>query len=147
MISKLVKTLRTLETHAKYELHLTSGHAPAGCYLCRAKPIKAYKHWKIIENEFPYDEVATESHILVPLRHAKEEVLGIAARREYKKIRGELHEKYDMIAENTHKQKSIPEHYHLHLMQIRERLLTIDDKRPQAVFLTPGRMATKEPAP
>jgi hypothetical protein len=132
---KLVKTLRTLGTHARYEAHCAAQMNP-GCYLCKAVPIREYKHWNIIQNEFPYDEVATESHILVPKRHSKEEGLTVEEIQELADIKPDTHETYDLIMENTHKQKSIPGHFHTHLLKIRERVMT-EYERPQAVFLTP----------
>jgi len=135
MIEKKIKTLRTLKTHSDYELHCAKSHSKA-CYLCSAPSIKAYKHWRIIENQFPYDEVATMNNMVVSLRHAKEDDLTPDEKAEYQRIKADLHDEYDMIVENTHKQKSIPGHFHLHLLKIRERLMKFEEKRPCAVFLT-----------
>jgi len=133
---KKVKTLRTLETHARYERHRKSSDFPK-CFLCEASPLKKFKYWKVVENQFPYDEVATMSHMVVSLRHAPEEELTPAEIREYKKVKNECHENYDIIIENTRKQKSIPSHHHLHLLQIKERENICEEKRPPAAFLTP----------
>ena len=132
---KLVKTLRTLDTHARYEAHCARQIHPE-CYLCKAPPIREYKYWNVIPNEFPYDEVATESHILVPKRHIREEGLTTEEIKELAVIKPDIHETYDLIMENTHKQKSIPGHFHTHLLMIRERIMT-EHERPQAVFFTP----------
>lgn len=120
MNPRKVKTLRTLEMHARYEKHCAT-QCSHGCYLCRANPVKDYRYWKIIDNEFPYDEVATVSHMLVPKKHVKEDKLNLEEFNELEKIKPKIHEAYDLIIENTHKLKSIPEHYHLHLLEMKER--------------------------
>lgn len=120
MVIKKVKTLRTLETHKKYGEYRNDPKFPT-CYICTAKAIKKYKNWKMIENEFPYDEVSTKNDMIVPLRHTTENGLTEEELREFVEIKEDINDKYDMIMENTHKQKSIPGHFHLHLLQIRER--------------------------
>ena len=120
MTTQKVKTLRTLETHTNYEKYQKTPKFPT-CYICTAKPIKTYKGWKKIENEFPYDEVATKNDMIVPLRHTIEDDLTEEELREFKEIKKDINDKYDMILENTHKQKSIPGHFHLHLLQIKEK--------------------------
>ncbi len=120
-----VKTLRTLKTHAEYERHRKSPKFPE-CYICSAKAIKTYEKWKVIENEFPYDEVATRNDMIVPLRHTTEDGLTKEELDEFKEIKKDINDKYDMITENTHKRKSIPGHFHLHLLEIREREMKVD---------------------
>lgn len=120
MSEQRVKTLRSNETHARYERHTNSRFSKI-CYLCSAPPLKAYTYWKIIENQYPYDQIATMHDMVVLLRHAPEGELTEEENREYKKIKESLHEWYDIILENTRKQKSIPGHHHLHVLRIRER--------------------------
>jgi len=121
---KKVKTLRTLESHAEYERYMKTPKFPK-CYICSAKPIKTYKLWRVIENEFPYNEIATKNDMIVPIRHTTENGLTEEELREFTKIKEDINDKYDMILENTHKQKSIPGHFHLHLLQIKEREIKI----------------------
>jgi diadenosine tetraphosphate (Ap4A) HIT family hydrolase len=130
-----IKSLRSLATHLRYEQHRNSLNFPK-CYLCDAKSLKEYRYWKIIENQYPYDEVATTSHMVVPKRHLKESGLTWREMSEFEKIKTDMHSGYDMIIENTHKRKSIPEHYHLHLLNLKERMVATHEKRPEAVFLT-----------
>ena len=115
-----IKTLRTTKTHIDHERYQRTPRFPA-CYICSAKPVKTYTRWKLIENEFPYDEVATKNDMIVPLRHGTEDELTKEDLREFEEIKKDINDKYDMILENTHKQKSIPGHFHLHLLQIKER--------------------------
>lgn len=117
---KKIKTLRTLEMHKNYEVYQKTPKFPT-CYICTSRPLKTYTNWKLIENEFPYDEIATRNDMIVPLRHTTEEGLTEEELREFTKIKEDINDKYDMILENTHKQKSIPGHFHLHLLQIKEK--------------------------
>ena len=117
---KKVKTLRTLKTHADYEWYRKTPKFPT-CYICSAPAIKTYGKWKKIANEFPYDEIATQNDMIVPLRHTTEDNLTEQELREFVEIKKDINEEYDMITENTHKQKSIPGHFHLHLLTIKER--------------------------
>ena len=116
------KSLRKLETELAYRKYQKTPKFPT-CYICSATAIKTYGKWKKIENEFPYNEIATENHMIVPLRHTTEDNLTEEELREFTKIKEDINDKYDMILENTHKQKSIPGHFHLHLLKIKEREL------------------------
>lgn len=116
------KSLRKVETELAYRKYQKTPKFPT-CYICTAKAIKTYQNWKVIENEFSYDEVATKNDMIVPMRHTIEENLTEEELREFTKIKEDINDKYDMILENTHKQKSIPGHFHLHLLQIKEREL------------------------
>ena len=116
------KSLRKVETELAYRRYQKTSKFPT-CYICSAPAIKTYGKWKKIENEFPYNEIATENHMIVPLRHTTEDNLTEEELREFTEIKEDINDKYDMILENTHKQKSIPGHFHLHLLQIKEREL------------------------
>ncbi len=142
-----VKTLRSIATHARYEQHCASPLFSKNCYLCSAPPIKAYRHWKVIENQYPYDEIATMHDMVVLLRHDSEENLTRAEVREYKKVKADLHGSYDMILENTRAQKSIPGHHHLHVLRIKERVMGKIKERPRAVFFTPATHTANESPP
>ncbi len=125
-----------MQTQERYEWH-KHFHTNDTCYICRAEPLKTYRYWKIIDNQFPYDEIATTTHMIVPLRHVREDQLRAEELQEYSAVKADLHAEYDLILENTYKQKSIPGHYHLHLLKLKERLMNVSEKRPEAVFLTP----------
>lgn len=93
-----------------------------GCVLCSAAAIQTFQYWKIINNDFPYDRIATVHHMIIPLRHVREDGLTAAEQAEFRTIKqGEL-QKYDYIFEPTDHQRSIPDHYHAHLMVAREQL-------------------------
>jgi len=142
-MSKLVKTLRSLKTHARYEQHCSLSDGKE-CYLCNAPAVKRFTYWKIIENQYPYDEIAAISHMAVSLRHTKETELSDDEFKEYEKVKKYIHQTYDTIMENTNKQKSIPNHYHVHLLILKEQEI---QERPRAVFLTPEKVEKKMAEP
>jgi hypothetical protein len=133
MIRK-IKTLRTPETLFKYEEQIKAGTLPK-CFFCSSKSLKEYKYWKVVENEFPYDEIASKSHIIAPKRHITEGGLTNKEIKEYKKIKMEAQEDYDVIIENSIKLKSIPMHHHLHLLTLKERLVETKRDKDIAIFL------------
>ncbi|MCE9644186.1 hypothetical protein K8Q93_03030 [Candidatus Parcubacteria bacterium] len=109
-------SLRTEEAKNKYNEHRRVSTSEP-CPLCGREAIKAFKYWKIILNHFPYDRIAEVHHMLVPMRHVAEDALDEEELEELKAIKTtSAHMDYDWIIEATHKNKSIPEHFHLHLI-------------------------------
>ncbi|MEX0672626.1 MAG: hypothetical protein WD175_01030 [Candidatus Paceibacterota bacterium] len=90
--------------------------APEGCPLCKADPIKEYKYWKLIPNDFPYDVIAQEHCMLIPKDHTgffKD--LSEAAKSEYYALLKKL-DHFDSLFNNFQKNQTIPEHFHVHLI-------------------------------
>jgi hypothetical protein len=109
--------LRTLEGDRIYKEYLSNKLADEGCALCTKTALQSFKYWKIVQNSFIYDLIAKEHHMLVLLRHAKEDTLTEEELKEMAEIKEKfIHPKYDYIIEATHKEKSIPDHFHLHLI-------------------------------
>ena len=68
-------------------------------------------------NSFPYDLIASTHHMIVPLRHVVEAELSAEELREFAVIKREVVDVgYDNIIEATTKNKSLPAHFHLHLI-------------------------------
>ncbi len=112
--------LRTHDIQTRYNEYLKTD-ASKTCALCGNKPLKVFKHWKIMENNFPYDIIATTHNMVVPLRHVREDELNSEEMEELLKIKNEvLHKEYDFFIEATYKIKSIPNHYHLHLIKVKD---------------------------
>lgn len=112
--------LRTKEAQAIYEKHVADGMLDDGCPICKAEPIKSFQLWKIINNDFPYNLIAKTHHMLVPLRHVDESGLSEDERKELIDIKNyHVHQFYEFIIESTKKKKSIPAHFHLHLLTIK----------------------------
>lgn len=103
--------------HEAYEAYKAKGHLAEGCRLCDKEPIKVFKNWKIIQNKFPYDQITAVHHMLVPLRHVTEAKLTAEEAEELYDIKTNLLDgEYMFIMEALPRIKSIPAHFHLHLL-------------------------------
>ena len=110
-------SLRTPEGKKKYQDYLKAVPAGHVCSLCGKEAVKHFTYWKITENSFPYDLIAKTHHMITSLRHAAEHELSAEELRELKEIRSSyINSEYDYIIEATPKNKSIPDHFHLHLI-------------------------------
>ncbi len=110
-------TLRTVESENKYQEYRKNNLSEL-CPLCIKEPIKKFNHWKIVYNDFPYDRIATVHHMLVPIRHVKEDGLNGEELNEMKYIKENhlMNNDYEFIIEATYKVKTVPSHFHLHLI-------------------------------
>lgn len=109
--------LRTKKQDKKYETFKSLGGLDNGCKLCKLKSLKTFDHWTIIKNKFPYDRIAAVHHMIVSNRHVTEPKLSRDEIRELLKIKkGYINDRYEFMIEQTQKIKSIPEHFHLHLI-------------------------------
>ncbi len=106
--------LRTDEMEDKYRDYRAQMKDVA-CFLCTAKPLKEFKYWKILLNNFPYDKIAETHHMIMPLRHVIDREITKEEWQELLDIRaGYIEENYDFILDAV--TKSIPLHFHLHLI-------------------------------
>lgn len=113
-------TLRTPETEAAYTKVKQEGHLENGCALCAAPSVKEFGEWRIVENEFPYDLVADVHHMILPKRHAAE--LSESEQAEFARIKEEyLQSIYEFFIEPVKRRRSIPGHWHLHLITAKHR--------------------------
>jgi len=109
--------LRTPEGTARYKAYIKNGGLEGGCRICEETTLKEFQGWKIIKNNFPYDKIAATHNMIVSKRHADEHGLSTDEWSELTKIKNEyLHKEYDYFIEATHRKKSIPAHFHLHLI-------------------------------
>lgn len=110
-------TFRTRETEAAYTKIKKEGHLENGCVLCMSPSIKEFKEWRIVENNFPYDLVASTHHMILPKRHVDEFGLTASEQAEYEEIKESyVQPTYEFIIEPVRRQRSIPAHMHLHLI-------------------------------
>lgn len=113
---------RTPETQAKYDAYQAEGNLARGCVLCERESIREFGHWRIIENIFPYDKIAKTHHMAIPKRHVKEHELSDGELEELRVIKETcFHTDYDFMIEATYKAKSIPAHFHLHLIVVKDQ--------------------------
>ncbi|MFZ1019906.1 MAG: hypothetical protein WAN61_02865 [Minisyncoccia bacterium] len=114
--------LRTKRSDRRYRKLIAAGLLENdGCKLCQEIVIKKFKHWKILKTRFPWDRIAKVHHMIVPIRHITFEQLNRAEKKEYEIIKESYIQKnYETIAESTNKTKTIPTHFHLHLIVIKD---------------------------
>lgn len=88
--------------------------------------VREFNYWLIIENRFPYDNMTSLNHLLIPRRpfadftEATEEELA-----EHRSIRNQLATEglYDAVVENFPHAKSVTRYAHLHLVRWKENPL------------------------
>jgi hypothetical protein len=115
-------SLRTKEMEQKYREYKKDGHMDRICNLCEKAPlVKEFRYWKIVENIFPWDNIAKLQHMLVPKRHIKYDKLNDEEKKEFDELKiSYVEQEYEIIAEVTNKKKSIPEHLHIHLIIMKD---------------------------
>lgn len=113
-------SFRTKEGNAQYDAYRATGVLEKSCVLCERESLHEFTLWRIIENRFPYDRIASVHHMLVPKRHTSEGELTDDERRELYEIKQNSLEEYQFIIEPTPHVKSIPAHFHLHLVVSKE---------------------------
>jgi hypothetical protein len=114
--------LRTQKNDKKYKKYFKYlKDKKKGCPLCERKTLKSFKYWKIMKNDFPYDKIAKKHQMIVPRRHVVENKLNLKELAELKKIKNNFIHKarYDYIIEATNINKSLPNHFHLHLILLK----------------------------
>lgn len=113
--------LRTEESQAKYEAYKATGALDEGCVLCGKETLQPFEHWTVIENIFPYDKIAKTHHMAIPKRHVTELELSEEELKELRTIKETyFHTNYDFIIEATYRMKSIPGHFHIHLIVLKD---------------------------
>jgi diadenosine tetraphosphate (Ap4A) HIT family hydrolase len=108
--------LRSATLARAYKAHRESGAMEHACALCEKEAIETFTHWRVVPNSFPYDMIAQTHHMLVPVRHVKEFELTDDEREELLQLKRGYVQKYHFILEATEQSKSIPQHFHLHLI-------------------------------
>lgn len=110
---------RTQKNENKYIKELKNKRSE--CPICDRVGLKTFKYWKIIKNDFPYDRIAKKHDMLVPIRHVIENDLNQKELDELRKIKNSFikDSNYDYIIESNYKMKSLPTHFHLHLIVLK----------------------------
>lgn len=110
--------LRTPKAYGRYRDRVP--HPDESCFICEAPPLRQWRGWKIIHNDFPYDAVSVDHVMLVPKRHIPMlEDLNKRERDMLTFIRAELNKEqnYDALLENTTRGRTIHSHFHYHLLR------------------------------
>lgn len=96
------------------------------CPLCDGlhTTIQTWNHWLLVKNDFPYDKIVQTHLMLVTKRHITEDTMTAEEFNELRSIKKELFSNpdFDMLIENTQPHKTIKDHFHLHLIHLREDL-------------------------
>lgn len=128
VISKIKKSVRNRRSQAPISLRTTTGEM----YYAFSKKIgnlkqlheepalEEWRHWKLIDNSYPYDIAFKEHHLLIPRRVAPKQKLNVAEKLELEDILNSLSERYDCYLENFIRKQSIKNHYHLHLLTYKD---------------------------
>jgi diadenosine tetraphosphate (Ap4A) HIT family hydrolase len=116
-----MKQLRSAKYHETYEKLKLERKGQDHCFLCSTKSIQEFKHWRILLNDFPYDVIASTHHLIVPKIHKTEHLLTEEEREELILLKDTVLDKvYEFVVETLPSQKSIPKHFHLHLMVFKD---------------------------
>jgi len=123
-MNNLVKTLpprnwRTEAMHNKYEQERGASLDNDLCSFCTETPELKFDFWYIKPNKYPYDGVAQRHDLLMPYRHVGNfEDLNADELNELSSLKSStLNEKYTFIVEAMNKNRSIPGHFHFHLIE------------------------------
>lgn len=115
---ELPASWRSREGEARYQRAKQTGMLVA---LGDVVPMRTWLRWKLIPNSFPYDDIATTHHMLIPRRKfAQLEDMDLNEMAELHLIKQELMGQYGGFLENTPSRQSIPTHYHIHCMVMKE---------------------------
>jgi diadenosine tetraphosphate (Ap4A) HIT family hydrolase len=110
-------SLRTETADKEYKDYRATWAPDAPCVLCTEKPLQTFKHWKILKNNFPYDRIADVHDMILPIRHSEESEITAEEWAEYQEIKAKvLHDKYEYFIEAVNRKKSVPAHFHIHLI-------------------------------
>lgn len=84
--------------------------------------IKEFERWFIVDNDFPYDAIATVNHMIFTKREVpfRWELLSNEERAEYEEIkRTYISDNYDVVYENLPSGQTKSGHFHLHLLVLK----------------------------
>lgn len=104
---------------------MASGINGSGCFFCsidKQTIIAEFTHFRIIKNNFPYDEVAEVHDMIYPKRHILGNELSNEEKDELQTIKGTYckEQGYQYLFEGITR-LSIPSHVHFHLLTLKEK--------------------------
>lgn len=109
---------RTQATHDQYQTDIANGHLDNGCPLCdKEEKCEEFTHWRIVSNKYPYDDISKQHDMIIPKRHVDEDGITTEEWAELKELkRTVLNDRYEFAFESLPRRRSIPAHFHLHLL-------------------------------
>lgn len=115
------RTMRTDETEARYMVAKANGSLVP---LAQVPSNREWIHWRLIDNDFPHDRIAKTHHMLLPKR-VFPDLLEMSVEEQMELIllmSTILADDYDSFKINTARQRSVPNHFHIHCLEYREDL-------------------------
>jgi hypothetical protein len=107
------KTFKAYEDYKK-----VNPFQPNSCPLCEKPALREFTHFRIVNNNFPYDKIAAVHHMIVPRVHLEEKDLTLEMYQELVYLKETyINDNYSHIIEALPKNKSIPNHFHLHVIE------------------------------
>ena len=90
----------TQTTHDRFHDYIDKGHLENSCALCSLVTLQEFTYWRVVENTFPYDAVASLHHMLLPLRHTDGEDLSFEETEELRGLKKSvLNDDYNFVLE------------------------------------------------
>ncbi len=119
----MIELLRSAKVIKNYKKRLKEIKSGAFIFdFLKLPKIKKWDHWILIKNEFPYDKIAKKHDLLVPKRFiANESELEDFELHELWDIKVELNEDYDAYYEGTKRNRTVPEHFHIHCIEYKTK--------------------------
>ncbi|MDP9249073.1 MAG: hypothetical protein M3M85_00990 [bacterium] len=118
-----MKGVRTKKMYDEYQRYKKTHFKDGTCRLCdktKSDTLEDFRYWRIVENLFPWDRIIKVHHMIISKRHATADKLAPKERQELEKLKsGYINKNYGVMAEATHRKKSIPGHFHLHLLVLK----------------------------
>jgi len=113
--------LRTKDGQEEYEAFKKEPAFRDGCRLCKEDSLEEFEYWRTIKAKFPYDRIAETHNMIIPKRHIDEVGLINEEKKELIELKKTyIGENYHFIIEATTGIKSIPKHFHLHLIAVKD---------------------------
>lgn len=115
--------VRTDATMHRYHDVMKAREGSDVCVLCAVPSLVEYEYWRIVDNEYPYDRIASTHHLLMPKRCCDDNDLTVAEHAELIALRDTvLNDQYDCMVVNMPKYTSVKQHFHYHLIVLKEEL-------------------------
>ena len=117
-----VRTPETMEKYIKFNDDLKTGKVKPKLVNLEDRAVKKFRHWIILENDFPYDAIASVSHMIFTKRKVvfDWDFLSQEEKDELNHLKKTyLKDHYDVLYENLPSGQSITGHFHLHLLVLK----------------------------
>lgn len=113
--------LRTKACQKRYDDYLSAG---GSLDFTDSYILREFEFWRVIRNDFPYDAVAAEHHLLIPNEpYAKFYEMPVEYIDEFQGITNMLEIFYEHMGKNSPHKRTVPGWWHYHLINWRKDYL------------------------